>query len=92
MAEKVDYEDLKEHNVYHSEVLVNKDLMVNAFDGENREHQMGVWEATKTHPMACLWAFIMCFTIVSADSTQSRSCVAQQLLTLNRSWNPLICS
>lgn len=70
MAEKVDYEDLKEHNVYHSEVLVNKDLMVNAFDGENREHEMGVWEAAKAHPMACFWAFIMCFTIVSVARRQ----------------------
>lgn len=36
-----------------------------AVDGENREHEMGAWEAIKGHPWACLWAFIMCFTIVS---------------------------
>ena len=23
-----------------------------------------LWEAAKTHPMACFWAFLMCFTIV----------------------------
>ncbi|EFX04092.1 maltose permease [Grosmannia clavigera kw1407] len=45
-------------------VLANADLMNDAFDGENREHEMGAWEAFKSHPWACLWAFIMCFTIV----------------------------
>lgn len=48
------------------EVLGNEDLMNSAFDGENAEHAMGVWEAVKSHPMACFWAFFMCFTIVSA--------------------------
>lgn len=52
-------------DVLNSEVLVNTDLMNDAVDGENREHAMGVWEAVKGHPWACLWAFIMCFTIVS---------------------------
>ncbi|KAM6529750.1 hypothetical protein FALCPG4_007878 [Fusarium falciforme] len=51
-------------DVDHSEVLKNSDLMNDAFDGENREHELGVWEATKKHPWACFWAFIMCFTIV----------------------------
>ncbi|QUC17533.1 uncharacterized protein UV8b_01774 [Ustilaginoidea virens] len=51
-------------HVSHSDVLVNKDLMSDAFDGENREHEMGVWAAAKKHPWACFWAFTMCFTIV----------------------------
>ncbi|KAJ5591657.1 uncharacterized protein N7459_002026 [Penicillium hispanicum] len=51
-------------DVQHDEVLANPDLMNDAFEGENREHEMGVWEAVKTHPWACLWAFTMCFTIV----------------------------
>ncbi|KAH6880105.1 general substrate transporter [Thelonectria olida] len=51
-------------DILHAEVLKNQDLMTDAFDGENREHELGVWEATKLHPWACLWAFIMCFTIV----------------------------
>lgn len=55
-------------DVDHSEVLKNSDLMNDAFDGENREHELGVWEATKKHPWACFWAFIMCFTIVSSSS------------------------
>jgi SP family general alpha glucoside:H+ symporter-like MFS transporter len=49
----------------YPEILVNPDLMGDAVDGENREHEMGMWAAAKSHPWACLWAFIMCFTIVS---------------------------
>ncbi|ESZ93134.1 maltose permease [Sclerotinia borealis F-4128] len=63
--EKVDINDLKEEqNIHQSDVLVDQDLMAHAFDGENREHEMGMWEAVKLYPMACLWAFIFCFTIV----------------------------
>ncbi|KAF7551091.1 hypothetical protein G7046_g7807 [Stylonectria norvegica] len=51
-------------DVLHSEILINQDLLIEAFDGENREHQQGVWSAAKSHPWACLWAFLMCFTIV----------------------------
>ncbi|KAM0263968.1 hypothetical protein ACHAQJ_001003 [Trichoderma viride] len=53
-------------DVKNSEVLGNQDLMSDAVDGENREHEMGVWQAVKTHPWACLWAFIMCFTIANS--------------------------
>ncbi|KAI5464428.1 general substrate transporter [Mariannaea sp. PMI_226] len=48
----------------HGEVLGDSDLMNDAFEGETREHEMGVWESVKCHPWACFWAFIMCFTIV----------------------------
>lgn len=48
----------------YPDILVNPDLFGDAVDGENREHEMGVWDAVKSHPWACLWAFIMCFTIV----------------------------
>lgn len=51
--------------VHEAEILVNPDLLGDAVDGENREHEMSVWAAAKTYPWACLWAFIMCFTIVS---------------------------
>ena len=64
-ADAVGIEDLKQHNIQNSDVLVDKDLMVSAYDAENREHDQGVWDAFKSHPMACFWAFIMCFTIVS---------------------------
>jgi MFS transporter, SP family, general alpha glucoside:H+ symporter len=60
----VDVEELKAHNVHHSEVLVDKDLMLHAYEGENAEHEEGLWQAAKDHPMACLWAFLFCFTIV----------------------------
>lgn len=55
----------EKHDVLHAEVLASADLMNDAFDAENREHEMGIWQAAKAHPMACFWAFLMCFTIVS---------------------------
>jgi MFS transporter, SP family, general alpha glucoside:H+ symporter len=64
-AAPVNAQDLEEKNGLHSEILVNPELMNDAFDGENREHEMGMWAAVKTHPKACFWAFIMSFTIVS---------------------------
>lgn len=65
-------DDLANVEVQHSEVkgvevLGNQDRMNEAFDGENQEHEEGVWAAAKNHPWACFWAFIMCFTIVSID-------------------------
>lgn len=65
-AEKINIEELKDHNIYNSNVLVDKDLMVGAYDAENREHEQTFWQSVKSHPMACMWAFIMCFTIVSS--------------------------
>ena len=56
---------LEEKNLHHSEVLVNADLMNEAFAAENREHEETILHAIKAHPMACFWAFLMCFTIVS---------------------------
>ena len=50
---------------HHAEILENKDLMTDAQNAEAREHEMGLWEAVKDHPMACFWAFVFCFTIVS---------------------------
>lgn len=55
----------------HKEVLKNNDLMHDAFDAEQREHEQGVWAAAKAHPWACFWAFIMCFTIVSKSQESS---------------------
>lgn len=65
-ADHIDVQDLKKHDPYHSEVLVDNDLMNDAYHGEDAEHQMGVWQAVKTYPWGCFWAFLMCFTIVSA--------------------------
>lgn len=60
-------------DVNQSEILVNRDLMNDAVDGENREHEMGMWAAVKSHPWACLWAFTMSFTIVRLPSSNSSS-------------------
>lgn len=57
-VEKVEFQQTEK-------VLDDVDLLNDAFAGENKEHEMGVWEAFKKHPWACLWAFTMCFTIVS---------------------------
>ncbi|KAF5987165.1 major facilitator superfamily transporter [Fusarium coicis] len=57
-------EELGHADFDHNEVLKNNDLMHDAFDAEQREHEQGVWAAAKAHPWACFWAFIMCFTIV----------------------------
>ncbi|KAK2616733.1 hypothetical protein QQS21_000345 [Conoideocrella luteorostrata] len=67
-------------DVHHSTVLKNQDLMSDAFDGENREHEMGVWQAVKAYPWAAFWAFIMCFTIVmeSFDMFLNGNFVAQK--------------
>ena len=52
---------------HQAEIFEDKELMTDAQAAENREHDMGMWEAIKDHPMACFWAFIFCFTIVSFD-------------------------
>lgn len=79
--------EVQHSEVKPAEVLGNQDLMNDAFDGEDQEHQEGVWAAAKNHPWACFWAFVMCFTIVSVDPSRTI-----QRLTLDRSWNPSICS
>lgn len=96
MSSTTEKDNQKEDNgsveVHHaevkgSEVLGNQDMMNDAFDGENEEHEEGVWAAFKKHPWACFWAFVMCFTIVS----ERWNCAIAKL-TLSRSWNPSICS
>lgn len=52
-------------SVDKSEVLGNSDLLNDAYAGEDFEHGQGMWAAVKAHPMACIWAFVFCFTIVS---------------------------
>ncbi|KAK1913511.1 hypothetical protein P3342_005448 [Pyrenophora teres f. teres] len=37
----------------HAEILVDKELMTDAQNAENREHEMTLWEAVKDHPIAC---------------------------------------
>ncbi|KAJ5242047.1 uncharacterized protein N7469_000374 [Penicillium citrinum] len=59
-----DHAKVEKVEIHQDEVLANPELMNDAFEGENLEHQMGSWEAAKKHPWACFWAFMMCFTIV----------------------------
>lgn len=59
----VEVQQLKEKDTLHSEILVNKDLMTDAFQGEDSEHNQTLWQAVKSHKMACFWAFVMCFTM-----------------------------
>lgn len=75
-------------DVHNSDVLTNKDLMNDAFDGENQEHELGVWEAVKSHPWACLWAFTMCFTIVSCSSLPRFSIPASSQQYSFSVWTP----
>ncbi|KAH7355471.1 general substrate transporter [Pyrenochaeta sp. MPI-SDFR-AT-0127] len=56
--------EVQEKKIHRSQVLDDKDFMTDAQNAENREHEMGLWEAVKDHPMACFWAFVFCFTIV----------------------------
>lgn len=65
---RVDHVDaeIQEKQMHTSEaVLGDSNLMQDAFQAENREHEMTLWEAVTDHPMACFWAFVFCFTIVS---------------------------
>jgi MFS transporter, SP family, general alpha glucoside:H+ symporter len=93
----VNSHDLHEKTIQNSELLVNQDLLSSAYDGENREHAMGVWEAVKLHPMACFWAFIFCFTIVRSlflsifNSSGKCLSFSDSELTGIRLWSLLTC-
>jgi SP family general alpha glucoside:H+ symporter-like MFS transporter len=69
--------DVDREKDYHerAEVLDDKELMSDAQNAENREHDMTIWEAVKDHPMACFWAFIFCFTIVSSSALWAFPCL-----------------
>lgn len=65
-VESPDYHEkggVKQQDVL-DDILHHPDALASAYDGETREHDMGVWEAVKLYPMACFWAFLFCFTIV----------------------------
>lgn len=75
-----------------SKVLADSDLMNDAFTGEAKEHEQGLWEAVKTHPKACFWAFIMCFTIVSFPNHRLFIHFWLLITVFSRSWSPSTCS
>lgn len=83
-------EELGQANVDHAEVLANPELMNDAFDAEQREHEQGTWAAAKSHPWACFWAFVMCFTIVSYSHEPPMSQFAN-MTCLCRLWSRSIC-
>lgn len=91
---QLEEKDLQAHNPHHSNVLGDAHLMDDAFHGETREHEMGLWEAVKTHPMACFWAFLFCFTIVSEPMSLWKNGHVSKLMLVDlfRSWNRLTCS
>jgi SP family general alpha glucoside:H+ symporter-like MFS transporter len=71
-----------EKHYLNSGLLADQDLLAAAYEGENREHAMGAWEAVKLHPMACFWAFIFCFTIVRTLRYSSRQVFRMRSLRL----------
>jgi SP family general alpha glucoside:H+ symporter-like MFS transporter len=67
-------------DILHDEVLANSDLFNDAVDGENREHGESLWTAAKGHPWACLYAFTMCFTIVSRNPSSTDQKLTTQVM------------
>lgn len=85
----------KDVGFHKTDDFVDPNILNDAYLGENREHEMGSWEAAKKHPMACLWAFIFCFTIVSCSTEvyMPLTYTLQADLPLpNRLWSPSTCS
>jgi hypothetical protein len=79
--------ELNEQGVAHHETLDDKDLLQASYEAETRENEMGVLEAVKDHPMACFWAFVFCFTIVSWLVPEMTTAADRFRL-----WSPSICS
>ena len=75
---RMDNVALEEKDVHYSELKVDSDAMNQAYAAENAEHELSAWQAVRTHPMACFWAFLMCFTIVS--STCTHHCLIRRLV------------
>jgi hypothetical protein len=82
---KHDHADI---HAIHQEVSGDEGTLSHAYEAENREHEMGLWEAFQTYPWACFWAFLMCFTIVC----RFRACHLNPLMMVCRSWSLSICS
>jgi hypothetical protein len=47
------------------DVKTDANFRADAIEAENAEFAMTVPQAVKAYPMACFWAFVMSFTIVS---------------------------
>ena len=82
-AEKADIEHVGDINDGHiSDIKEAANMKNDAMEAETAEHAMSVWESAKAYPMACLWAFIMSSTIVSALNIPK--------LTIYRSWKLIV--
>lgn len=55
----------EKNQVEHVDLKTEANFRADAIEAENAEHAMTVMQAAKAYPMACFWAFIMSFTIVS---------------------------
>lgn len=83
----------KDIGIHKTDDFVDPNILNDAYQGENREHEMGSWEAAKKHPMACMWAFIFCFTIVRPKTSPTVLQVNPTLIRFpTRSWNHSTCS
>jgi SP family general alpha glucoside:H+ symporter-like MFS transporter len=58
------YGDNDKIEVVHVDEKIG-DNTAEAMEAEAAEHNMGLLEAVRAYPMACFWAFVMSFTIVS---------------------------
>jgi len=67
----------REENLHTTELFEDKELMTDAQNAENREHEMTLLQAVMDHPAACFWAFVFCFTIVRK---YTRACQQDQEL------------
>ena len=59
----IELEQNKGNDTLRSETVLNKDVMNEALRGEDLEHNQTVWQAVKSHKMACFWSTVMCFTM-----------------------------
>jgi SP family general alpha glucoside:H+ symporter-like MFS transporter len=84
--EKASYENGNSDHEDHTDLKANvADYKMDAIEAENSEHSMTVLEAVRAYPMACFWAFVMSFTIVSRlHSAPERPWLTHPF----RSWNP----
>jgi SP family general alpha glucoside:H+ symporter-like MFS transporter len=58
--------------VEHADNMNDADFKADAMEAELAEHSMTVMQAVRAYPMACFWAFVMSFTIVSFHLSATR--------------------
>lgn len=94
-AQQIKAETCNEKEVYNETIHVERaddevkadmtQFKADAVEAENAEYSMTVLEAVKAYPMACFWAFVMSFTIVSCPfCSKIRSADSCRL------WNPMM--